>query len=201
MNFHALNEATIDGDVTHLGGGIFQLDITCFGKAEGVSGSASAGISIVAGGNFTQAPTGGSASIMISGAAIAKKAGRGISSAVAIISANGNLRAALHEHSTGLIVVKTCGNIHKTRLHFGYVWRNVSVVLARGNAATRHIKRNKAYGTIDLEGKVEITASIPATPAPAHASRYVMVQPDSRVMVIPQEKEQRGTHAAYSYVR
>lgn len=201
MSFYALNETTINGDLNHLGGGQFQVSVTCQGKASGVSGSASVAISVSAEGDFIQAPPGGMASIRVRGFARGKMAGRGIASAVVAISGSGNPVTALINHGNGQIVMSGSGTMHKTRIHYGHSWRNVSVVLARGNAVLRHLKYGQAQAVIELAGRTVITASIPETPTPAHPSRSVRVQAENRVMIVPPEKEQRGKYAAYSYVR
>ncbi|EBQ8762741.1 hypothetical protein BKM35_22160 [Salmonella enterica] len=201
MNFYALDEVALNGNLNNLGSGQIAINVTSNGYATGDAGVASVSIAISVTGDLMQAPPGGMASIKVRGFACGHKARLGITSAEIITTGDANLRESVRDFGYGEIAVYASGSIHRTHLHFGYISRNKFVVLARGNACLRHLKRNQAQASIALSGTTVITASIPEQPEVTHPSRYVALPVESRVMIVPPEKEQRGAYAAYSYVR
>lgn len=201
MNFYALDEVALNGNLNNLGSGQAAISVTSNGFAAGVAGNVSMTLAINATGDLIQAPAGGSTSIRMHSFAQGTNSRRGVVNAEITATASANFREALRETGNCQVVMGVSGSIHRTNLHFGYISRNKFVVLARGNGCMRHLKRNQAQASISLSGTTIITASIPEQPEITHPSRYVELPVESRVMIVPPEKEQRGAYAAYSYVR
>lgn len=179
-----------------------EVDTTAEAECKaGVTSSSSLSLVINATGALVQAPSGGLASIRVRGSAYGKKSKLGIASTEVIATAGANLRKAVSDLGDIQIVISGTAPLRRMRMQFGYVGHSKFVVLARGNAAMRHLKRCQAQASIELSGSTAITASIPEQPATTHHSRYVVLPVESRLMIVPPEKEQRGAYAAYSYVR
>lgn len=201
---YPLNTSPLSGWPTQSSGGGAYIAVTSHAQANGVSASGSAALTLVGDGDLIQAPPGGMASVHMTARGFGRKAERGAGAVTIGLGADADGLLAARGVGRCDVLLKVSGTSRRVRLVFGFahVRKGTPIVLhTHGEARVLHIKRNHGSVLLMLRCRVDVMASLPSIPTEAHGSRVMVLPAEVRGMVVPSEREQRGEHASFSYVR